>query len=90
MSTSAASASKLANPLVRGGGVVAPCPAYFKALPNAGIAALTATQIGAMQSVEMAALSPSQTAALNPQALASGLSTYLANKQDLPSKFIAT
>jgi len=89
MSISGVSASKLANPLVRGGGAVAPRPAYFKALSNAGIAALTSTQIGAMQSVEMAALSPSQIAAFNPQALSSGLLTYLSNKQDLPGKFVA-
>jgi hypothetical protein len=54
MSISAVSASKPASLSVSG--VVAPRPAYFKGLSNAGIAALTTAQIGAIHPLEMAAL----------------------------------
>jgi hypothetical protein len=88
MSVSALAAIRLASPSVSGVGAARPL--YFKNLSNDGIAALTAQQIGAMQSVEMAALSGSQIKAFNPQALATGLPTYLNNKQVLPTHFIAS
>jgi hypothetical protein len=88
MSVSALAASRPASPSVSGVGAVR--PAYFKNLSNAGIAALSAAQIGEMRSVEMAALSDSQIKAFNPAALASGLPTYLNNKQVLPTTFISS
>jgi hypothetical protein len=88
MSVSALAASRLASPTVLGVGAAR--PAFFKSLSNASIAALTAQQIGAMKFVEMAALSGSQIKAFNPQALATGLPTYLNNKQVLPTHFIAS
>jgi len=88
MSVSALAASRPISPSVSGVGAAR--PAFFKSLSNASIAALTAQQIGAMQSVEMAALSGSQIKAFNPAALASGLPTYLNNKQVLPTHFIAS
>ena len=88
MSISALSANKHSNLFLSG--VASPRPAYFKSLSNTGVAALTAADIGAMKSVEMAALSASQIKAFDPQALAGGLSTYLNNKQVLPSKFISS
>jgi Beta-propeller repeat len=90
MSISAVSASKRASPPPRSGAAVAPRPAYFKGLSNAGMAALKAADIGAMQAVEMAALSTSQIKAFDPQALASGLPAYLNNKQVLPSNFVSS
>ena len=86
MSVSALSTNNLASPSISGVGAARPL--YYKNLSNAGIAELTASQIGEMRSVEMAALSDSQIKAFNPAALASGLPTYLNNKQVLPTTFI--
>ena len=88
MSVSALSTTNLASPSISGVGAARPL--YFKSLSNAGIAALTSAQIGEMRSVEMAALSDSQIKAFNPAALASGLPTYLNNKQVLPTTFISS
>ena len=59
-------------------------------LSTTQLGAITGPQIGALPSANLAALKPAQIAALNPSALASGLESYVSNKQVIPVKIIAS
>jgi len=59
-------------------------------LSNTQLGAITGPQIGVLPSASLAALKPAQLAALNPSALASGLESYVSNKQVIPVKIIAS
>jgi hypothetical protein len=59
-------------------------------LSTTQLGAITGPQIGALPSDSLAALKPAQIAALNPSALASGLESYVSNKQVIPVKIIAS
>ena len=59
-------------------------------LSSVQLGAITGSQIGDMPASSVAALKPAQIAALNPSALASGLESYVSNKQVIPAKIIAS
>ena len=59
-------------------------------LSNTQLGAITGPQIGVLPSASLAALKPAQLVALNPSALASGLESYVSNKQVIPVKIIAS